>query len=321
MLAFCCVSHQGELEIKTAFLIYTLKKQLKDDFRLYVCIPESNQYLSGPSDLSLKFYNDFNTKLCTFRNPLLERRHELIKGDLISNKIYALSVNFAEDRIVFLDSDIAALNNFDFNSFFPRNHDLIIKPANRANINSWEKIYKMFGQSMPESYITTEIDKKRTPPYFNAGVIGIKNEIKNTFWLIWAKYFEHLWDESIIRKLAIPPFHRDQIALSLAINEMKIKYSLIPEEYNFPFRGKKFNRENLPKLVHYHRPYAIFSSGILKEEFKEFIKVRPEFNKLILKYSNWKNLSGSNFLIARATRLRETLRYKKYIIKRRVGKK
>jgi hypothetical protein len=252
---------------------------------------------------------------------LLDQRHELIKGDLTSNKIYALSGNFAEDRLVFLDSDISALQNFDLNSFFPKNHDLIIKPANRANINSWEKLYQMAGQNMPESYITTGIDKKRTPPYFNAGVIGLKNEIKNTFWLTWAKHFESLWDESIIRKLGIPAFHRDQIALSLTINELKIKYTLLPEEYNFPFRGKKIKRRNLPKLVHYHHPYAIYSSGILKLEFKKFLKERPEFKKLILNYSNWRQLFNSNILIANYTGLIETLRYKKYIINKRIRKK
>lgn len=321
MQAIICVSHSGELELKTAFFLYSLKKHLIGDYKIYVCIPESTSHFSEPSAMSMNYYDKLNIELRYFKNPIIETRKSLLKGDLTSNKIYALSLSFTEDFIFFFDSDIVALQKFNLESVVSEVQDIIIKPANRSNISSWEKIYSLVGQPVPDDTVLTSVDRKRIPPYFNAGVIGLNNAVKDKFCQTWTKYFEQMWEENDIRKFGIPAFHRDQVALSLALNELNLQFNLLPGEYNYPLRGKKISKDNIPYLAHYHRPYMVYSSGILKHEFMQFLDEYSEFEQMVGDYPEWEKLFGSDPLTAGIAGLKEAIRYKKFNFTKNIRKR
>ena len=209
---------------------------------------------------------------------------------------------------------MVALQNFYLEEAISGIRDIIIKPANRSNISSWEKIYNLVGQAFPKDTVVTSVDKKRIPPYFNSGVIGLRNSIREKFSQTWVKYFEGMWEEQEIRKFGIPSFHRDQVALSLTLNELNIKPDLLQENYNFPLRGKKINKKTIPFLAHYHRPYMVYSSKLLKEEFLRFLTEYPEFKSMIGNFPDWKRFFGSNAVVAGINGLKEAIRYKKYIL-------
>ena len=319
MIAFVCVCHRGEMELKTAFLLHTLKKYLLVPHKIYVAIPQNIPHFTPPTELMYQFFKKNGVKLIYFMNPLLILRDTVIKGDYTSNKVFALSYPFEEDVIVFLDSDIALLRASDFQVFFQPESDIIVKTANRANVNSWEKIYRAADQQFPSSQIITSLDKTRLSPYFNSGVIGISQVIRSKFQSAWHEYMAWLWDPEISQRLEIPLFHRDQVALSLAINKLNLKVSLLPEEYNFPLRGRKIDPNHIPVMVHYHHPYSICSNDQLQKEFIQFLQQTTEINSLIRQHKKWGNLFASNKIKKLYSINLEKIRYQKSFLKKRLS--
>jgi hypothetical protein len=316
--AFVCISHSGDIELKTAFLVYTLKKYVRGDYTINVALPEKSPHHGEPSEESMRYYYQQGIKLYSFQNSVLGNRNELMKGDFNSNKIYALNTHFKEEFILFLDSDTAVLKTFDPNTLAKMNQGLLIKPANRSNISGWKRIYKLAGQTYPSEKIVTSIDKVEIPPYFNAGVIGLNRQIREEFYSVWIKYFNMMREEEDVEKFKIKPFHRDQISLSLAIHDLKLKYSILPEEYNYPLRGKKFKKNEIPIIVHYHRPYTIYSTGLLRKEFNHFLKDHPEFYRLVIHYANWKKFFGTGAVRAFIHGLKESLQYRKFMLTKKL---
>ncbi|MBN1597449.1 MAG: hypothetical protein JW894_04100 [Bacteroidales bacterium] len=317
MTAIVVVSHGGEIEIKSAFLVYTLIDQLRGSYKIYIGVPAEEYNLPELSDISRSFYKENNIGFFRFKNPVLEIKNNYSRGELVSNKIYAMMHNFSEENIVFLDSDIAALMSFETDQLVPESKDLKLKPANRANVTDWQNIYKKAGQEYPSESVITGIDKKQLPPYFNSGVIGLKNKTRQDFIEMWAYYFSWL---SSINELNYPTFHRDQVALSLAVNKLGNEFELLDEKYNFPVRGKKLSgKEALPAMAHYHKPYTLYHYKVLRRLFNSFLTRNEKFKILINKYPEWERFFSGIKLRASFYSGIEKLRYKKFLIRKKVS--
>ncbi|RPJ78446.1 MAG: hypothetical protein EHM20_03880 [Alphaproteobacteria bacterium] len=317
MVAIVCVCHKGEIELKTAFLLHTLKKYLTVPHKIYVAIPENTKHFMPPSALLFQLFEKYNAQPVFFNNSLLGLRNTIIAGDYTSNKIYALEHPFQENDIVFLDSDIAMLRTSAFKDFFQSATKISVKPANRANVISWGKIYAAARQQLPKTQILTSLDKVLLPPYFNSGVIRISSSIRHPFQKAWHEYMAWLWDTKVQQQLRVPPFHRDQVALSLTINKLKLEVTSLAEEYNFPLRGRKINPMQLPILVHYHHPFSICSNKELKNEFIQFLQQTPEIGSLIVQHKHWRNLFASGKLKRLYSIRLEKFNYHKSLLGRR----
>lgn len=318
MTALVLVSHGGEIEIKSAFLIYTLNKYLKGTFRIYIAVPSGASNLPELSPISLSYYRQAEVQIYSFQNSVLEKKTDPERSELVSNKISALKHDFTEESIVFLDSDILLLRDTSIESLVPENNGVKLKPANRANVTGWQEIYREAGQSYPSERIRTGIDSQLLPPYFNAGVIGIHNSVRQSFSETWFRYYLWLVETE---GLEYPEFHRDQVALSLTINKLDLQYSLLEENFNFPVRGKKLpDKKHLPNLVHYHRPFSLRLNTPLKKEFKYFLAEHREFRNLLGEYPDWRRSFGGNSITNLYYSFVERLKYKKYLISKRLSR-
>lgn len=310
MLAVVTVCHKGDLELKTAFLIHTIRKYLRGDFIIYVGIPDEGKYILPPSQEFRTFCENSAVHMYNFRNSFLNNREENWKGDLISNKLFALQHNFAEEYVMFLDSDIAFLKEINADELVGDTLTLKLRPARRANVRNWKLIYAAVHLPMPDKRVVTSVDRVEMPPYFNSGVIVFQRGVLNDFITSWIHYFIWLSDNYTNLKFEFPLFHRDQISLSLAICACKLEYSILDEAFNYPVRGKKIRKNALPFLVHYHHAYSVYFEKLLKREFSDFIQLYPQFmdSAGIL----WKNLFAEGFIKQKSIALLEFIRFNKY---------
>jgi hypothetical protein len=316
MVAILIVCHNGELELKAAFLIYSLNKYLKGKYCIYVGIPEQNQFASSPSPQFFSFCKDHNVETIKFKNTFLSGKALLEEGDLVSNKIFACQIGFHEDFVVYLDTDTALLREFEIEQLVKDTTSIKLKPANRANIRGWDEIYKRVGLQMPVSRLISSIDRVEIPPYFNSGVLVMNRIIMGQLTEKWQYYFTRLSLEKNLKDINYPLFHRDQIALALAIIAEEIEYLLLEENYNFPVRGKKIHRNEIPYIVHYHNPFSVYFENRIKMEFMEFIRLYPGF--MDESTFIWNRLFKSSWFDEKKTALLEYLRYSKYTFSQRI---
>jgi hypothetical protein len=310
MVAIILVCHGGELELKAAFLIYSLRKNLRGNYNIYIGIPSANRFISEPSPMFISFCIKNKVEIYNFENTYLKNSETIKEGDLVSNKIFACCRSFEEEHIVFLDTDIVLLQNLDVKSLVSGTVSIKLKPANRANITQWTKIYHIVDLQMPVQRVVSSIDKLAMPPYFNSGVIVMNSQFSKKLIEDWQKYFYMLSEEKIYRPIKYPFFHRDQISLSLAICSCRMEYSILDEKFNYPVRGKKINKNSPPYLVHYHNAYSVYFERQLRKEFLEFKKQYPDF--LEEAKSIWKDLFAENFVIRTRVAFSEYIRFKKY---------
>jgi hypothetical protein len=318
MVAVVLVCHNGELELKAAFLIFSLRKYLQGNYQIYLGIPGKNDFVSDPSPYFFSYCSALQVQIFKFRNPYLEDKKKLEEGDLVSNKIFVCCENFKEEYVVFLDTDTVLIREFNIEELVARTNSIKLKPANRANIRHWPGIYKAMGLPMPGKVVVSSIDQVLMPPYFNSGVIVLNREYRAEIIESWRKYFYLLSEEKITKQGRYPLFHRDQIALALAIVAGKLEYTLLEEKYNFPVRGKKIDNRSLPKIVHYHNPYSVYFEEKIKREFKEFSCLYPDF--MTVETRLWIDLFRSSYMKEKSVAWIEYLRFNKYRLSQWAGR-
>jgi len=288
MVAIVSICHKGDLEIKTAFLIYTLRKYLKGDYNLYVGIPNENSFIQTPSNFFFDFCVANQVEIFFFDNEYLNTIETLKEGDLISNKVYLWSKDFTEDYIIFMDSDTMILRPFNVNELISETPELKIKPVDKSNVSQWEKLYEMVGISYPEKEIISSVDQIKMPPYFNSGIIVFNRSTLPKIVKLWEEYFLLISDKFFMKKIQFPIFHRNQIALVFAMMKNDINFSLLNESFNYPAHIKRINIMKMPYVVHYHWPTVIYFEPLLHIRFKDFLLNNACFLEIV--NGTWKKI-------------------------------
>lgn len=314
MIGLVFIAQQGELSLKAAFLLHTLKKYIAGSYHFYVAVPEEDDLFSDQNEWLIQFYRSEGANIITFNNTFLKGKKIRIPGDVVSNKIFALKYNFKEEQVLFLDSDIAAIRPLQIETLSRISDKVSCKPANRNHNIDWEKLYSLFDLDFPKEKVVTSVDRMLIPPYFNSGVMLINSEIRNTLVSKWEKYFDLLSSKELISGKLFPVFHRDQVALSLALQSLGYKVDQLDEHYNFPLRARKIDKSDLPVLIHYHHPVSVYFNQWLYREFMEFTGLRPEFYKETGKYHGWRQLFHSGIFTRTVYAGKAWLSYKKYVI-------
>jgi hypothetical protein len=277
--AVCFCVHSGELEIKALLLAVSLRKYWPAEVELIGCIPE-NPASGGLSIGARHAFESLDVRLVSITNP--------IGADYpIGNKLLGLDVPTSADRVIFLDSDILALEAVkeeDLATVF--GEGFVAKPADLAtfqvNHDRWQSIYRACGAAMPDFTVTSTTSGERMHAYFNAGVIAVNaNSGFGSIWSECAKRIDQLPDVPTKRP------HLDQIALPVAAVKSGLSFHLIGEDWNFPAHLKPLPAA-LPKLCHYHWPEVVAREPALLDAFEELITRHPEITKLAELEEKWR---------------------------------
>jgi hypothetical protein len=277
------VVHGGELQIKSLILAASLRKYWPPNIDLVACIPVGNK---SPV-LYDTFKNGLGVRIVEVSNPITN-------GDYpIGNKLLCLDVETEADRVMFLDSDIIALQTVsDLELTKNFGQGFAAKPADlatfKANPDVWREIYRACDSEMPRYLITATTSGEKMSPYFNAGLISVEaNSGFGRSWSECAKKIEHMPDVPAKRP------HLDQIALPVAAAKSGQNFNLIGEDWNYPAHLKPLPNPT-PKLCHYHWPEVIAREPSLLNAVKELSEICPQIAECAESEGNWRFLNHDN---------------------------
>lgn len=273
---FVFICQQGELEIASMLLAASLKENLKCDYELVAAIPQPELRWGKISATSEKLIKQLGV-----RKVFIENKINL--NYPIGNKVSCFGIETDADKIIFLDSDILCVSQFDPEKHFI--NSLNAKPADLATFRNWKPVYDLFDFDLPKERVISTTTNEKMYPYFNAGMIAIDN----------IKEFSQQWIECCkkIDKSGNILNNRpwlDQIALPIVLKKLNWDYGILDERFNFPAHQKKMPEE-LPFLSHYHFPYVISKDNRLLKFVDKLTGKYPLLKELIKDLSQWNFLS------------------------------
>lgn len=243
---FCMtfVCQAGELELKSLLLAASLRKFLGDDIELIAAIPSPQSVWGRPKASTYDLLSKMGVKTVAIENPINCEYP-------IGNKIAALGVKTTSEATIFIDSDILCTRPFDPEEAFSL--PFSAKPADNATYGKdrqvWERIYALINVPPPSRSVLTTHTQELIAPYFNAGVVCVKDGIE--FSKVWAETCKNIDNCAEINNKR--PW-LDQIGLPLAAAKLQYDFECLDEQYNYPVHLKPLDPDNFPCLCHYHEP-------------------------------------------------------------------
>ena len=305
--SFVFICQAGDLEIKSLLLAISLKKYLSGNSEIVVVIPEINGKVIQPSDFTMDTFRKLEIRIEKINNRFIRSSMPVVKGDIFSNKIFCFEIDFEGEIIVFLDSDMLSMKPLEFNITF-RDYEFLAKQADSSNVRKWDEIYRVFNIKKPAELIPCTFDKFLLPPYFNAGLIAVKRSVVKQFSTTWLEVFIRISREDVSAMNFFNPHYRDQISLAVTVEMLKLKKIIIGEEYNYPIKLRKFNKNGLPYFAHYHNPLTIFRNRKLREIVGAFCNEYPGIIELIRENEGWNKIFFGSFFSREAKYFKSRIR-------------
>ncbi|MBN2485251.1 MAG: hypothetical protein JXB34_04705 [Bacteroidales bacterium] len=283
MTDILAVCHGGRLEPECSFLAWSIKKYVRGDYTFHIAIPEPSKHILPVKKQTLCILEKLGCQVFYFKNEFVEKRESLVKGDLTSNKLFALGKHFKGSHVVFLDSDTVFTREIEIHKLI-KGHPLQAVVAKRNDSVKWAALFKYF---FPEKC------ENKVPEFLNAGVLVFENKFLENILKEWESVFSQLSNKLLINKKLYPVFFRDQIALSLALQAKKIETGFLCPEYNYT-KILLPNKKKMPVIMHYHHPAVICINFFLRRQFDEFAaSCLPDNNNLPLA---WKILASKGII-------------------------
>jgi|TARA_B100002003_G_scaffold115127_1_gene106448 hypothetical protein len=211
----------------------------------------------------------------------------------IGNKIAALGIETDAATTLFLDSDILCLAPLDAANM--HTEGLLAKPADfdtfGGTTDQWQLAYAAFDLELPTWQVSSTVGCEPMLPYFNAGVIAVKN----------GAHFSECWLETarVIDELSGIECKRpwlDQISLPVAAERMGYRSTILSEDYNYPAHNISIKEGKPPVLCHYHWPSVIEHEPVLVRLVGRLAAQFPALEQMIRDHSDWRSLLDSPFL-------------------------
>ena len=284
MADFVFIIHKGDIEAKSLILAASLRQKFGKVQRVHAAVPMINGE-AWISEKAVEILKILEISVFAFSNPLIQSVNPCEKYILYANKIFVLDSLSNKHHLIFLDSDMICLEKFSIDSSLEKY--LLLRAAGYMKIDNWKDIYDHFDLEMPTTKIKGILDGKHSFPYFNAGFIGLSTHVQEILVKDWKYYFmklrKHPMVQSNLKNL-------DQITLSLAIQSSRIDYKLISTAFNYPLAYSYPVGNELPYLIHYHKPENILTDSRISNKFRMILKNFEEIIPVISNYPEWRKI-------------------------------
>lgn len=277
--AFVFVCQSGPLEGMSLLLAASLKRFLRGQYELIAAIPLPSEKWGKPDSRTLEALQQMGVRLTYFENPLpLDR-----KGNPLTNKIYSLQVSTPMDKLVFLDSDLLCLREFDPIGHFP--NPFSAAPTFLATGGNWEGIYAAVGEPVPTERIPTLFSSDLQPPYFNSGFIAMDTHVAPKLIATWLDTFDKI-DRSGAMDSNL--YFREQVSLAVAVMRLKLSYDILGQDYNYWVKFKPLNTTSLPYFLHHTWPHPpVYHQPFLNQLVRSLVKEHPTIKPFVSR-CRWK---------------------------------
>jgi hypothetical protein len=279
---FCItfVCQAGELELKSLLLAASLRKFLSRDIEIIAAVPRPESVWGAPSSLTLDLMDRLGVRIAYIENPFNFEYP-------IGNKLAAIGVETSATATIFLDSDMLCMQHFDPEKVFTL--PFSAKPADLATFGKdrsvWLELYDLAGCDFTESTVQTTFSKDTIAPYFNAGVVCVRNG--SEFSKVWVDICRKIYSRQDINN-KFPWL--DQIGLPLAVTKLHYPIQCLNEAHNFPAHLRSLDSVNQPLLCHYHTASVIAREPLLKSLVNSLLVQYPELVRYFVENVNWKPL-------------------------------
>jgi hypothetical protein len=281
--AFILVCQGGELEAKSALLAASLRRHLRCQYDLIAAIAAKSPASAPPRAITISLLRQLGARIVEIAPPF-------DPGYPIGNKIECLRIRTDADKLVFLDSDMLLLRDFDDEPRFavPFNS----RPASCATFTGsddlWREIYRACGAPPPAFRVRTTYSGEYIFPYFNAGFVAVPGQ--SNFGDVWLDCCR------IIDALPGIPDKRpylDQIAIGVAAAKLGLAVDCLDERYNHPINFKPLNELSLPFFCHYHDPQTLSREPAALALAQTLTAAHPELREILAADQAWETLLQS----------------------------
>ncbi|MGF1458209.1 MAG: hypothetical protein ACFBSG_04215 [Leptolyngbyaceae cyanobacterium] len=286
--AFVFVCQQGDLEGLSLLLAASLKRFLKGQYELIAAVPLPAEKWGQLAPETLATFKQMGVRIEYFKNP----RPRDIKGNPLTNKIYSLQIPTQMNKLIFLDSDLLCLRDFDPEGQFKC--PVSAAPTFRATGRNWEEIYQAVSAEVPSTRIKTLFSDELQPPYFNSGFIAIDTHLASDLTAMWLDCFEKI-DRS--GAMSNNLYFREQVSLAVAITKLQYQYDLLDARYNYWVRYKPLEANNLPYFLHHTWPHPpVYDQPYLKQLVRSLIQSYPTIKPFVQR-CRWKYYLRPDLLV------------------------
>lgn len=299
-LAFTFVCHAGPLEPQAVLLAASLRR-FAPDVPAAVAVPQPERTWGEPAEHTLAAFARFGIEVAPVKVPFGRERP-------LTNKIGALRVPVAAERLVLLDSDILVLGPLLDHPLLNSSADVVAKPADfqtfTRELEVWERTYAACDVRVPPNRVASTVSGHRGPPFFNSGMVITSRP----------RELADVWEQCAHALAATEglPFaqHRwdDQPAFAVAVHKGGFTVEYATEQLNYPAHVRTLPDGEPPLLCHYHRPRMIRIDPALRSVVADYAGRHPEIAQVLLAHPDWapyvtgasegRRAPGSNLLIS-----------------------
>ena len=258
------VCQQGLLEAGALLLAASLRRSLSVEYELIAAIPNPSDVWGKLGDLTLELLAELDVRVVSVSNEFGPERPT-------ANKIDCMRISTDADKLVFLDSDMLCLQQFEEEHF---GAPINVVPAYGMSFDQWDAAYRAAGVPMPSTIQPTLMSQEVGPPYFNSGFVAADRGVSlGDAWLACMRAI--VLDETVA-----PSRFEDQASLAIAIESLDVPYERLDERFNWPQFHKPVDDRRLPYFCHYseramlrHDPVLAATVGSLLKEWPALLTV------------------------------------------------
>jgi hypothetical protein len=273
--AFVFVCQQGLLEAGALLLAASLKRSLRVELELIAGVPSPPDVWGTPGDLTLELLAELDVRVVSISNEFGPERPT-------ANKIDCMRASTDADKLVFLDSDILCLGQFEEERF---DAPINVVPAYGMSFDQWDAAYRAAGVPMPSTIQPTLMSQEVGLPYFNSGFVAADRDL--SFGDAWLASMRAIVEDDNVA----PSRFEDQASLAIAIESLDVPYECLDDRFNWPQFHKPLDDRRLPFFCHYSERAMLRHDPVLAEAVGSLLKEWPALLTVMERDERWAPLA------------------------------
>lgn len=287
-LHFVFICQGGELEAKSVLFAASLRCRAGRFHQLTAAIPGPADLWLQPEAQTLEVLESLGVRLSGVRNT--------VGPDYpYGNKMECLSIPTDCATTIYIDSDILMMRDFGGDVLPERPLCAVPASLSHAKKHEWSSFYAAYGLDMPEWRQLTLISQEPTPPYFNGGLLVVRDV--PGFGEVWADSCQTLRDIPGIPNKIRNRF-LDQFGVTIAAARLNLDIGVLPMQWNFPSWGLELGDRPTPIFFHYQTAERLQQENRLVASVKQVCEQYPQVPSVLARFPAFERLIGAAEMVA-----------------------
>jgi hypothetical protein len=282
-LHFVFICQGGELEAKAVLFAASLRCRAGWSHQLTAAIPGPADLWPQPEPHTLGTLESLGVRFSSVRNT--------VGSDYpYGNKMGCLSIPTDCTTTIYIDSDVLMMRDFDDDALPERQLCAVPASLSHAKEHEWSSFYAAYGLNMPEWNQLTLISQEPTPPYFNGGLLVVRD----------VPGFGEVWAESCRTLREIPGLPSnirnrflDQFGVTIASARLNLEIGVLPLQWNFPSWSLWLGDLPTPIFFHYQTAERMQQEHRIATSVKQVCEKYPQVHSVFARFRDFEGLVGA----------------------------